>query len=63
LVTINIDKPDEFCKKITNLNDDEKNLITEKAFEFYKIRCSFENFKSTYLSIIEDFMDNTKKWK
>jgi len=63
LITINIDKPDELYKKIINLKDNEKKQITEKAFEFYKTRCSFENFKATYLSIIEDFLDNSKKWK
>ena len=63
LITINIDEPDEFYKKITNLKDDEINQITENAFKFYKSRCSFENFKTTYLSIIEDFLDYKKKWK
>jgi len=63
LITINIDEPGEFYKKITNLKDDEINQITENAFKFYKSRCSFENFKSTYLLIIEDFLDYTKKWK
>jgi glycosyltransferase involved in cell wall biosynthesis len=63
LITINIDEPGEFYKKITNLKDDEINQITENAFKFYKSRCSFENFKTTYLLIIEDFLDYTKKWK
>ena len=63
LITININKPDELYKKIIDLNDIEKKQITEKAFEFYRTKCSFENFKITYLSIIEDFLDNTKKWK
>tara|TARA_B100000780_G_scaffold278078_1_gene250453 strand:+ start:363 stop:1565 length:1203 start_codon:yes stop_codon:yes gene_type:complete len=63
MITIDIDKPAEFCEKIINLNEDQKRLITEKAFEFYKTICSFENFKKRYLSIIEDFLDNKKKWK
>ncbi len=63
LITIDIDKPAEFCEKIINLNEDQRKLITEKAFEFYKTTCSFESFKKTYLSIIEDFLNNRKKWK
>ena len=63
LITIDIDKPAEFCEKIINLNENQKKLITEKAFEFYKTICSFKNFKKTYLSIIEDFISSRKKWK
>ena len=63
VITINIDKPDEFYKKIIDLKDAEKDLIIHDAFEFYKTKCSFENFKITYLSIINDFFENTKKWK
>ena len=63
LITVDIDKPAEFCEKIINLNEDQKKLITEKAFEFYKTICSFKNFKKTYLSIIEDFISSRKKWK
>ena len=63
LITVDIDKPAEFCEKIINLNENQKKLITEKAFEFYKTICSFKNFKKTYLSIIEDFISSRKKWK
>ena len=63
LVSFDINKPDEFYKKIINLQDNEKNIITKKAFEFYKKKCSVKNFTSTYLSIFENFLDDEKKWK
>ena len=63
LITIDIDAPAEFYEKILNLNDVQKKLITEKAFAFYKTKCSFENFKITYLSIIKGFLNDRKKWK
>tara|TARA_B100000767_G_C19722565_1_gene517964 strand:+ start:103 stop:1302 length:1200 start_codon:yes stop_codon:yes gene_type:complete len=62
LITIDIDKPAEFYQKILNLNEDQIKLITDKAFQNYKIRCSFENFKKTYMSIIEEFLIARKKW-
>ena len=63
LITIDINKPDEFYGKIIDLNDSVQQLIKDKAFEFYRTKCSFENFKITYLSIIEDFLNNKNKWK
>ena len=57
LITIDIDEPAEFYEKILNLNDVQKKLITENAFAFYKTKCSFENFKITYLSTIEGFLN------
>ena len=63
LITIDINKPSEFYEKIINLNDDQIRLITRNAFEFYKKRCSFETFKKTYISIIEEFLNDRKKWK
>ena len=63
LVPINIQEPNDFCKKISKIKDADIKLITDRASEFYKKRCSFENFKTKYLSIIEDFLNNRSKWK
>ena len=62
LVPINIQEPNDFCKKIINLKDEDIKLITKRAYEFYQKRCSFENVKMTYLSIINDFLKNRSKW-
>ena len=63
LVPINIQEPNDFCKKISKIKDADIKLITDRASEFYKKRCSFENFKTKYLSVIEDFLNNRSKWK
>jgi glycosyltransferase involved in cell wall biosynthesis len=63
LVPINIQEPNDFCKKIINLKNEDIKLITERASEFYQKRCSFENLKTTYLSAIKDFLKNRSKWK
>jgi len=63
LITVNIDKPFEFYKKIINLKESEKKEIVEQAIEFYKVRCSSDSFKKTYLLIIDEFLDNLRKWK
>ena len=63
LVPINIQEPNDFCKKISTIKDSDIKLITDRASEFYKKRCSFENFKTKYLSVIEDFLNNRSKWK
>ena len=63
LVPINIQEPNDFCKKISKIKDTDIKLITDRASEFYKKRCSFENFKTKYLSVIEDFLNNRSKWK
>ena len=63
LVPINIQEPNDFCKKISKIKDADIKLITDRAAEFYKKRCSFENFKIKYLSVIEDFLNDRSKWK
>ena len=63
LVPIDIQEPNDFCKKISKIKDADIKLITDRASEFYKKRCSFENFKTKYLSVIEDFLNNRSKWK
>ena len=63
LVPIDIQEPNDFCTKISKIKDTDIKLITDRASEFYKKRCSFENFKTKYLSVIEDFLNNRSKWK
>ena len=62
-IPIDINNPNDFYHKLSILEKKDIDLITLNASKLYKKKCSFENFKKTYLKIIEDFLFSRKSWK
>ena len=62
-IPIDINDPNDFYQRLITLNKKDIDLITLNASKLYKEKCSFENFKKTYLKAIEDFLFIKKSWK
>ena len=60
-VGINIRKPEDFYKKLYNLDENKKNELIRKAKEYYNQKCSDKVFKNNYRNIISEFME-IKNW-
>ena len=61
-IPIDINDPNDFYQRLITLNKKDIDLITLNASKLYKEKCSFENFKKTYLKVIEDFLFFRKSW-
>ncbi len=62
-IGIDIKNPNDFYNKLIKLQNQDIDLITSGAFEFYKKRCSTEQFKKNYIKTIKEFLESRSQWK
>ena len=62
-IGIDIKNPNDFYNKLIKLQNQDIDLITSNAFEFYKKRCSTEQFKKNYIKTIKGFLESRSQWK
>ena len=60
-IGIDIRDPKDFYSKLYGLNKENETDIIKKAKDFYKKKCSSENFKDNYLDMINQFF-KIKNW-
>ena len=64
LIEIDLDNPNDFCKKISILNDTKKiENITNSAETYFNKACDESVFKDNYKKILDEFKYLQSRWK
>jgi glycosyltransferase involved in cell wall biosynthesis len=64
LISIDITSPEDFCRQLEIYSDTSKiNKIVEDNYEYYKVVCNENTFKSNYEKILNEFSYLLNRWK
>ena len=64
LISIDITSPEDFCRQLEIYSDTSKiNKIVEDNYEYYKVVCNENIFKSNYEKILNEFSYLLNRWK
>ena len=64
LINIDTSNPEDLCEKLEIcFEEDKKENMIKKNYEFYKNICSENSFKKNYTQILNEFNYLIKRWK